>query len=379
MTRKLRARFIVPSIIGMAALAIASVGGMAGATTKVHDAHAKKHKHKKVKLIVEKPPTATIAEAGSSLMYPLWNVWAPGYTQTYPQVNLQTAAGGSGKGIAGALDGTLQIGASDAYLSTAQKQQDPTILNIPLAISAQEADYNIPNVHAHLKLNGKILAKMYTGKITKWNTSAIAKLNPNVTLPTLTIVPIHRSDGSGDTFLWTSYLSASTTTWATTVGFNTTVTWPAVPGGLAGTGSSGMLALCKTTPGCITYEGTSYQSQALGDGLTYGQLENKAKKYVLPTPKTIEAEASGFTKQTPATGSISMIDGKGGYPIVNYEYGVVSKKQSSSSEAKAVRSLLEWCIDTKDGNSTTYLSQVVFRPLPSKVITQSYKQIKKIK
>ncbi len=369
MTRTIRAKLLVPAAVAATALALAATATPAWAKSKT------------VSLTVEKPATATVAEAGSSLLYPLWNLWAPGYSQTYRQVTLQTAAGGSGKGISDATAGIVQIGSSDAYLSTADKQADKTLINVPLAISAQEIFYNVTGVTAHLKLNGKILAGMYTGKITSWNTAAIAKLNPGVTLPDIPVVTLHRIDGSGDTFLFTTYLSDSTKTWATKVGYNTTVTWPAAPGALGETGNSGMVAACKTTVGCIAYAGISYQTQALGDGLTYAQMENGDGQYVMPTTTTINAEAAGFTKKTPATGAISMIDGKvkGGYPIINYEYAVVSKKQSSSTEAKAVRSVLEWAINPKDGNSLSYLGQVNFRPLPTSVAQQSETQIKSIK
>jgi phosphate transport system substrate-binding protein len=377
--RTLRARHLVPTLVGAAAMAAAVAGGAAGAATKAHDAHAKKHKV--VKLTVAKPAGGTISEAGSSLEYPLWKLWVPGYNTKFSTVTIQAAAGGSGAGITGATNGTLQIGASDAYLSTSEKQADATLENIPLAISAQEIYYNVPNVSAHLKLSGKLLAAMYSGKVTKWNTSAIASANPGVTLPTLPIVTLHRSDSSGDTFLFTTYLSDSTKTWGTKIGYNTSITWPAAPGALAEDGNSGMVAGCKTTPGCIAYIGISYQTEALGDGLTYAQLKNGKGQYVMPTSTSIVSEAAGFTTKTPKTGSISMIDGKikGGYPIINYEYGVVSKKQSSSSGAKTLRSLLDWVINPKDGNSATYLSQVGFQPLPLKIAQNSFEQIQAIK
>jgi phosphate transport system substrate-binding protein len=380
-TRKPRARAIVPALVGTAAMAIATVGGMAGASAKSHDAHAKKSKGKNVKLVVGKPAGGTISEAGSSLLYPLWNIWAPGYNAKYPNVTLQTAAGGSGKGISYAIAGTIEIGSSDAYLSTADKQKDPTLENIPLAISAQEIFYHLTGVTAHLKLNGKILAGMYDGTITKWNTSAIARLNPGVNLPDIPVVTLHRSDGSGDTFLFTTYLSDTTHSWATKVGYNTTVTWPSAPGAIGATGNSGMVAQCKATPGCVAYIGISYQTQALGSGLTYAQLKNGKGQYVMPTPTSIAAEAAGYVKRTPKTGAISLIDGKikNGYPIINYEYAIVSKKQSSSSVAKTVRSVLDWAINPKDGNSATYLDQVGFRALPLKVADNSFVQIQAIK
>jgi phosphate transport system substrate-binding protein len=380
-TRNLRAKSILPALVGTAAMVVATVGGTAGtagAATRSHDSHAK---HKAVKLVVDKPAGGTVSEAGSSLLYPLWNLWAPGYQAKYSNVTLQTAAGGSGKGISYAVAGTIQIGSSDAYLSTADKTQDPTLENIPLAISAQEVYYHLTGVNAHLKLSGKILAEMYTGKITKWNTRAIAKLNPGVNLPATPVVTLHRSDGSGDTFLFTTYLSDSTKSWATKVGYNTTVTWPKASNELAETGNSGMVAGCKATPGCVAYVGISYQTQALGSGLTYAQLRNGKGQYVMPTPTTIAAEAARYAKKTPKTGAISLIDGKvkNGYPIINYEYAIVSKKQSSSSVAKTVRSVLQWAINPKDGNNASYLTQVGFRPLPLKVADNSFVQIEAIK
>jgi phosphate transport system substrate-binding protein len=365
--RTLRAKTVAVSFAAAVALPMAALSLPASAAS--------------TKITVEKPPKATLAEAGSSLLYPLWNLWVPGYNKSYPQVTLHTAAGGSGKGISGATNGTLQIGSSDAYLSAADKKTSPTLLNIPLAISAQEVYYNLTGVKQHLKLNGKILAGMYTGNITHWNTPEIAKLNPGVTLPNIPVTTLHRVDASGDTFLFTTYLSDSTKSWSSKVGYNTSVTWPSTPNELAETGNSGMVSGCKATPGCVAYIGISYQSQALGDGLIYSELENGKGQYLLPSATTVQAEAAGFTAKTPATGAISMINGKvkTGWPIINYEYAIVNKKQANTSEAKAVRSVMEWAIDPKGGNSATYLAQVGFRPLPTKVALQSYKQIQSVK
>jgi phosphate transport system substrate-binding protein len=134
---------------------------------------------------------------------------------------------------------------------------------------------------------------------------------------------------------------------------------------------------CKATPGCIAYIGISYLTQALQAGLAYGALGNGHGQDVVPTQATIAAEAAGFVKKTPANGTISLIYGniKNGYPIVNYEYAIVSDKQPSSSTAKSIRSVLEWAINPKYGNNNSYLSQVNFQPLPSKVEAQSVKQI----
>jgi phosphate transport system substrate-binding protein len=362
---RLKGALIVASALGLAlSTAVTSTAGAASA--------------KVPKSGVESPPTASLIETGSTLLYPLFNLWVPGYNQTYPQVTIQTAGTGSGTGISDATNGTADIGASDAYLAPSSVSASPGLKNIPLAISSQLVTYNIPGVLTHLKLTGKVISEIYEGKITNWNNSAIAALNKGVTLPSLAIVTLHRADSSGDTFLFTQFLSKTDPSgWGTTVQFNTTVQWPNAPGALGETGNSGMVAGCKATPGCIAYVGISYETQALQAALGYAQLQNAKGQFVAPTAASIAAEAAAFVKKTPANGTISMIYGPatGGYPIVNYEYAIVETHQSSSSKAKAIRSVLEWAINAKDGNAATYLSQVAFQPLPASIAASSLKQI----
>ncbi|MHB1582602.1 MAG: phosphate ABC transporter substrate-binding protein PstS [Acidimicrobiales bacterium] len=377
MSRRIRAGRVVPAVVLALALGAGSV-----ATAGTAWAAKKKKKQDKVSTAIEKPPTASLTETGSTLLYPLWNIWAPAYQQKYPQVKITTAGTGSGTGISDAAAGTVDIGSSDAYLSPADNQQYPTLENIPLAISVQVIAYNLPGVTAHLKLSGRVLSAIYQGKITSWNNPAIASANRGVNLPNMPIVALHRSDGSGDTFIFTTYLSDSDPNgWGKKVGYNTSVQWPSTPGGLAEEGNGGMVSGCKATPGCIAYVGISYLSQLLGDGLTYGQLLNGKGQYELPTSQAVAAEAAYYLKKTPASGTISLIDGpvKGGYPIINYEYAIVNTHQPSASTAKAIRSLLEWAVNPKDGNKAQFLSQVSFQPLPPKLLDSSLKQIEKIK
>jgi phosphate transport system substrate-binding protein len=332
---------------------------------------------------VESPPSAATAlsESGSSLLYPLWNLWAAAYSKAWPSVTVQTASTGSGQGITDALQGTASIGASDAYLPPGDFSSNKHVENIPLAISSQFVAYNLPELRGNLNLSGSVLSQIYQGKITKWNARAIASLNRGVHLPNTTIVTVHRSEGSGDTFLFSQFLSKTDSKgWGTKIGYNTTVAWPAIPGALGEMGNSGMLSGCMQTVGCIAYVGISYLSKATADGLHEAKLENASGKFVLPVASTILAEANAFTRLTPASGVVSMIDGsaKAGYPIVNYEYAIVVNNQPSAATAQAIRSVLEWAIDPTDGNSSLYLSQVGFQPLPSSVLGQSLTQIKKI-
>jgi phosphate transport system substrate-binding protein len=327
---------------------------------------------------VETPSGGSLTETGSTLLYPLFNLWAGGYNEKFSSVNVQTAGTGSGTGISDAESNTVEIGASDAYLSPSVATSNPDLKNIPLAISSQIVAYNVPGVLSHLKLTGKVLSAIYQGTVTKWNASQIASLNPSVTLPDIPIVTLHRSDSSGDTFLFTTYLSKTDASgWGTKIGFNTTVPWPAAPGALGESGNSGMVTGCKATPGCIAYVGISYLTQSLQAGLGYASLQNAKGQYELPTQAAIAAEAAAFVKKTPANGTISLIYGpaNGGYPIINYEYAIVSTHQSSTSTAKTIRSFLEWAINPKDGAATSYLAQVNFQQLPATVQAQSVKQI----
>lgn len=358
-----------------------SLVGLASASSAASVKAKKKPAPVTANVKIETPKAASLTEAGSSLLYPLWNLWAPAYQGKYKQVSLTTGAGGSGLGISEAAAGTINIGSSDAYLSPTQLQATPGLMNIPVAISSQVVAYNIPGLHAHLKLNGKIIAAMYEGQITNWNDSQIAALNSGVTLPNLPVVPLYRSDGSGDTFLFTSYLSKQDPSgWGQSVGYGTTVTWPKNAAALGENGNGGMVTGCGNTKGCIAYIGVSYLSNILGSGLTTAALLNGAGQYMNWNAKGVSTEAAGY-KVFRNNGAVSMINAntKGGYPIINYEYAIVNKTQPSAAMASATRSLLEWAISPAGGQKTSFLSQVNFLPLPTTFINGSYALIKTIK
>lgn len=308
----------------------------------------------------------SLKETGSTLLFPLFSLWAPGYRQQYRQVSISTAGTGSGKGISGAAAGTADIGASDAYLSSGQQTQSPDLENIPLAVSAQQISVNLPGISS-LKLNGTVLAGIYDGSITSWDDEAIARINPGVPLPSTKIVPIRRSDSSGDTFLFTSYLSAQDPAWKSAFAFGTTVAWPRVDREVSAKGNSGMVAACAAHEGCVAYIGISYEAKTSAAGLGQAELLNGAGNYEAPTADTISAGANGFTSETPPGGTISMINGSaaGSYPIVNYEYGIVSTRQASAAKAQTLKAFLHWAITT--GNSSSYLSKVSFQPLPAEI------------
>ena len=331
------------------------------------------------------PQPESLSETGSTLLSPLLHAWAGAYHHRYPQVSLTTAATGSGAGIAGASAGTVNIGASDAYLSSGDLVKNPDLLNIPLAVSAQQVNYNLPGLRAgvHLRLNGTVLAQMYQGKITTWNNPAISALNPGVALPATTVVPLHRSDSSGDTFLFTSYLSTHDPAWNSAIGYGTTVAWPGTPragtpGSLGRHGNSGMVTGCRALPGCVAYVGISYLTTALAGGLGEAELANEAGRYLLPTGSAISAAVAPFVSATPANETISMVNGPApdGYPIVNYEYAIVNRRQPDAARARDIKAFLHWAITA--GNAARYLGLVRFEPLSSAVVSLSDEQIAKI-
>ncbi|MCV7050747.1 phosphate ABC transporter substrate-binding protein PstS [Mycobacterium heidelbergense] len=318
----------------------------------------------------------TLSETGSTLLYPLFNLWGPAYHDKYSSVTITPQGTGSGTGISQAAAGAVNVGASDAYLSEGDMAQHKGLMNIALAISAQQVNYNLPGVTEHLKLNGQVLAAMYRGAIKTWNDPQITGLNPGVNLPATPVVPLHRSDGSGDTFLFTQYLSKQDPDgWGKSPGFGTTVDFPAVPGALGENGNGGMVTGCAGTPGCVAYIGISFLDQAQQKGLGEAQLANASGKYLLPDAQSIQAEAAGFASQTPANQAISLINGPAadGYPIVNYEYAIVNSGQKDAATAQTLQAFLHWAIT--DGNNASFLDKVHFQPLPAPVVKLSDAQI----
>lgn len=321
----------------------------------------------------------TLVETGSSLLYPLFNLWVPDFTAANPGIQVTTTSTGSGAGIAQSIKGLVQIGASDAYLSDTVVKKNPTMMSIPLAISAQGIYYNLPGMaDKHLKLSGPILAGIYTGKITMWNDAAIKAANPGMTLPAHAIIPIHRTDGSGDTFIFTQYLAASTPEWKSTINYGTSVSWPAVQGGIGANGNSGMVSAAGSNPYSIAYIGVSFDAQAQKAGLGEAAIKNAIGAYLLPTPETIGAAANGMVIETPVDERVSMIFSKGAesYPIINYEYAIINSQQPDAATASAVQTFLTWALTT--GNDAKYVDQVHFLPLPAAIVTLSKTQIAKI-
>ena len=326
--------------------------------------------------------TVNILETGSSLLYPLFNLWVPAFNKVDPNIRITTQSTGSGTGISQSVEGIAQIGASDAYLSNAMMKQHPEMLNIPLAISMQMVNYNLPGLNdKHIKLSGPVLAAIYQGKVTRWNDQQIKALNPGVNLPDHAIIPIHRSDGSGDTFIFTQYLAFSDQGWNSSLAYGTTISWPPVPGSLGANGNPGMVTALKGNPYAIAYIGTSFQDSIEQDGLGIAMLKNRSGKFVLPTAETADAAAAQMVAKTPKDERISLIfaPGDNAYPIINYEYALVKRNQPSAQTAAALRKLFTWALSPTGGNAPEFMKKVHFVPLPAPVVKLSQAQIDQIK
>jgi phosphate transport system substrate-binding protein len=337
--------------------------------------------------IATEPATSavTLSETGSNNLFPMMEVWARTYELNHPNVTINTQSALSGVGVARAADGTVNIGASGAYLSDADTAAHPGLMNIAMAISSVRVDYNLPGLTDHLKLNGKVLAAMYQGSVKAWNDPQIAALNPGIDLPATPVIPLHRSDGpSSDTFEFTQYLSKQDPDgWGKAPGFGTRVDFPATPGavGVSGVaGQAGMLGGCAHSLGCVAYIGTRFNDDAAQQGLGEAQLCNAAGNYELPDAQSVDAAAAGLATQTPANEAISLVNSPAadGYPITNYEYAIVYSKQKDPATAQTMQAFLHWAVN---GGSTARFMQkphIFVRPLPKAVSVLSDAQIAKI-
>lgn len=342
--------------LALAALLLASAGGRAFAATN-------------------------LTETGSSLLFPLMNIWVAHYQRHRHDVQITTQSTGSGTGISQAISGAAQIGASDAYMSDSQMKAT-RMLNIPLAISAQQINYNIPGLNnVHLNLSGPILAGIYSGSIKYWDDARIKAINRAhaAKLPHRQIITIHRSDGSGDTFIFSQYLSFSTPSWMKGPGYGTTISWPAVSTAIGANGNPGMVQMCRNTKYSIAYIGVSFLNETNKAGLGYAALLNRAGHYVLPTAQTVAAAASALDKKTPKDERISLIfaPGANSYPIINYEYAIVNPHQSDSTKTGALKAFLVWALT--NGQRAAFLNSVHFLPLPGPIAGLSKAQVASIR
>ncbi|MGZ3750869.1 MAG: phosphate ABC transporter substrate-binding protein PstS [Mucilaginibacter sp.] len=279
----------------------------------------------------------TLLGAGSTFVYPLFSKIFAEYSTTHGvKVNYQSI--GSGGGILQLTNKTVDFGGSDAPLNAEQsKKIGVPVLHIPMASGAVVVTYNVPGITTGLKLSGPVLADIYLGKITAWNDPKIAALNKGIKLSETPIVVIHRSDGSGTSFIFTDYLSKVSEEWSKKVGKAGSVNWPA---GLGGKGNEGVAGLVKQTPGAIGYNELAY---AIQNKMAYADIQNKSGKFIKPT---LESTTASSNVELPANAEVSLTntDNAKGYPISSFTWALIYKEQKysdrSAAKAKTLLQLL---------------------------------------
>jgi phosphate transport system substrate-binding protein len=283
--------------------------------------------------------------AGATFPYPIYSKWFDVYNQkTGTQINYQSI--GSGGGIQQVKAGTVDFGASDAPLSNAQLKDMPRrVLHFPTVAGAVAIVYNLPGFQGQLKLTPELLTAIYMGKITTWNDPKLAAGNPGVTLPAAPIMPVHRSDGSGTTYIFVSYLSAVSTEWKELVGAATSVSWPA---GIGGKGNEGVAGLVRQTPGAIGYVELAYAKQ---NSLSMAQLKNKAGHFVEPSLAATTAAAMGAAPDLAKDVRTPIVNSSApdAYPIAGLTFLIVYQDQKDAAKGKAIADFISWAMSDGQG------------------------------
>ncbi len=317
-----------------------------------------------------KPEVKEILGAGATFPYPLYSKMFDEYNKsTGIKVNYQSI--GSGGGIKQLISKTVDFGASDAFLSDDQMKDAPApIVHVPICLGADVVTYNLPG-NPKLKFTPDVVADIFLGKITKWNDARIQKANAGVKLPDLAVFVVHRSDGSGTTFVFTDYLSKVSAEWNTKVGRKTSVDWPT---GLGAKGNEGVSGMVKQTPGAVGYVELIYASQ---NKMQYGSLQNKKGNFVDADLKSVKA-AANVTIPADARVSLTDTDAPDGYPISSFTWILLYKDQNYDSraidKAKASVKLVWWM--THDGQK--FAEPLNYAPLPKAALKVAEDNLKSI-
>ncbi len=316
--------------------------------------------------------TMQINGAGATFPNPIYSKWFDEYNKLHSNVRINYQSVGSGAGIRQIQAQTVFFGASDGPMTNEQLQQAPgKILHFPTVLGAVVPVYNIPNLKAELKFSGPVLADIFLGKVTKWNDASIAALNPGVTLPASDITVVHRSDGSGTTYIWVDFLSKVSPEFMKKVGVNTSVNWPT---GVGGKGNEGVSGLVTQTPGSIGYVELIY---ALQNKISYGSVKNMEGDFVKASVESVTLAAAAAAKQMPADFRVSITNapGKGVYPISSFTWLLLYESPKDKSQAKAMVEFVKWALT--DGQK--YCADLGYAPLPPDVVKLEMTALARIK
>jgi len=309
--------------------------------------------------------------AGATFPYPMYSKWFDVYHQAHPSIQINYQSIGSGGGIRQLIDKTVDFGASDGPMNDDQlKQASVPILHFPTVLGADVPSYNLPGVSAELNFTPDAIAGIFLGKITKWNDPAITGANPGVKLPSDDIVVVHRSDGSGTTYIWTDYLSKISPEWQSKVGKATSVNWPV---GLGGKGNEGVAGLIQQTPDSVGYIELIY---AIQNKIAYGRVKNSSGAFVKADLASVSAAAAAASKFMPDDFRVSITnpEGKAAYPIASFTWLLIPAKFGDAAKRDAVKDFLKWMMT--DGQQ--YCEGLAYAKLPKEVVTKEMKAIAQI-
>jgi phosphate transport system substrate-binding protein len=312
----------------------------------------------------------TLNGAGATFPYPMYSKWFSEYNKLHSDVQINYQSIGSGGGIRQVLAGTVEFGATDGPMTDEQLSQAKIkILHIPTVLGAVVPAYNVPGVSGEIKFTPEVLANIFLNKITSWNDPAIAKANPGVTFPNQPIIVIHRSDGSGTTYIFTDYLSKISKEWESTVGKGTSVKWPI---GLGGKGNEGVAGQIRQLQGSIGYVELIY---AVQNNIPYGSVKNAAGTFVKATLDGV-TEAAASVKSMPADFRVSITNapGKTAYPISSFTWLLIPVQAKDPKNGKILADFLSWMVN--DGQKMT--TQLAYAPLPESVAEKVKATIKQV-
>jgi phosphate transport system substrate-binding protein len=313
----------------------------------------------------------TLNGAGATFPYPMYSKWFSEYHKLHSDVEINYQSIGSGGGIRQVLAGTVDFGASDGPMTDEQLAQSKTkILHVPTVLGAVVPAYNVPGVNVELKFTADALAGIFLGKITSWNDKALTSVNPGVNLPNQPIIVIHRSDGSGTTFIFTDYLSKVSPDWQSQVGKNTSVKWPV---GLGGKGNEGVAGMIRQMQGAIGYIELIY---AVQNKIPYGVVQNAAGSFVKASLESVTAAAASV-KSMPADFRVSITNapGKDAYPISSFTWLLIPAQSKDPAKGKILADFLNWMVD--DGQKMT--ADLTYAPLPENVAAKVKAEIKQVR
>jgi phosphate transport system substrate-binding protein len=317
--------------------------------------------------------TILLNAAGATFPYPIYSKWFDVYHNEHPNVQINYQSIGSGGGIRQLLAGTVDFGASDGPMSDEQLSQAKfKILHFPTVLGAVVPTYNIAGVTGELNFTQKALAGIYLGTITKWNDAEIAKTNSGVNLPNTDIVVVHRSDGSGTTYIWTDFLGKVSEEWKKKVGnAATSVNWPV---GLGGKGNEGVTGLVKQTPNAIGYIELIY---AVQNNIPYGRVQNAAGNFVKADLAGVTAAAAANAKNIPADFRVSITNPPGAkvYPISSFTWLLIPEQIQDAAKREAIKDFLKWMLT----EGQKYNEGLTYAQLPKEVIAKETQAISLIK